>query len=117
MYILRIDHRRYASDPTDRTRTPFTLASAMRAAHGCRNAHIERVDGEDFVTVVADAGRAYSDHVHAPTGRKLRTGSRRYPAPHVCTPTYREGPFHGEVRYWCPEGHPVGGWVRAEATR
>ncbi len=78
MYILRIDHNRYASDPTDRTRTPFTLVSAMRAAYGCGNAHIERADG---TVVVAHAGRAFSDLTHAPTGRTLRRRARRYPVP------------------------------------
>lgn len=69
MYILRIDHRRYAFDPTDRTRTPFTLVSAMRAAYGCANAHVEREDG---TLVVAHAGRAFSPLRHAPSGRVFR---------------------------------------------
>jgi hypothetical protein len=66
MYILRIDHVRYAGDESG---TPFTLVSAMRAAYGCANAHVERPDG---TTVVAHAGRAFSDLVHAPTGRRFR---------------------------------------------
>lgn len=78
MYILRIDHVRYTYDPTDRTKTPFTLVTAMRAAYGCGNAHIERADG---TTVVAHAGRAYTDHTYGPTGRRLRRGARRSPAP------------------------------------
>lgn len=76
MYVLRIDHLRYLSDPTDRTRTPFTLVSAMQAAYGCGNAHIERTDG---TVVVAHAGRASSPLVHAPTGRKVT----RRPARHL----------------------------------
>lgn len=112
MYILRIDHRRYAFDPTDRTRTPFTLVTALRAAYGCGNAHIERADG---TTVVAHAGRAYSDKVHAPTGRKLRRGDRRYPAPHECARAYRVGyVIAGEVNTVCECGRPTG-FVRVEA--
>ena len=69
MYILRIDHVRYVSDPRDRSNTPFTLVTAMRAAYGCGNAHIERADG---TLVVAHAGRAFSPLTHAPTGRPIR---------------------------------------------
>ncbi len=106
MYILRIDHVRYASDPTDRT--PFTLVTALRTAYGCGNAHIERADG---TTVVADAGRAFTPRVHAPTGRTLRTGGRRYPAPHWCARDSREGPFDGLVRWWCDDCRtPVSSW-------
>ncbi len=68
MYVLRIDCYRYLSDPADRTRTPFTLVSAMRTAYGCANAHVERLDG---TVVVAHAGRAYTPITHAPTGRRL----------------------------------------------
>lgn len=78
MYVLRIDFNRYLSDPTDRTRTPFTLVSAMRAAYGCANAHVERADG---TVVVAHAGRACSPLTHAPTGRTVT----RRPARHLRT--------------------------------
>ncbi len=78
MYVLRIDYRRYLSDPTDRTRTPFTLITAVRAAYGCVNAHVERLDG---TPVVLHAGRAFSPLTHAPTGRVLHRRSRRYPVP------------------------------------
>lgn len=69
MYILRIDGYPHTYEPGDRARTPFTLVAAMRAAYGCGNAHIERADG---TRVVTDAGRAYSDLVHAPSGRRFR---------------------------------------------
>jgi hypothetical protein len=78
VYLLRVDHIRYTFDPRDRTRTPFTLVTAMRAAYGCANAHVERVDG---TPVVPHAGRAFSDLTHAPTGRQLRRRARRYPVP------------------------------------
>lgn len=117
MYILRIDHRGYAYDPTDRTRTPFTLATALRVALGCRNAHVERADG---TTVVADAGRAYSDHVHAPTGRTLRTGARRFPAPtppHVCRAEYPGLTVGGYLHMHCRCGLVAAHVERAEAAR
>lgn len=69
MYILRIDGHPHTFDPGDRTRTPFTLVSAMRAAYGCGNAHVERADG---TRVVTEAGRAFSDLTHAPSGRRFR---------------------------------------------
>ncbi len=72
MYILRIDTTCYESDPNDRNGAPFTLVSAMRAAYGCGNAHVKRTDG---TVVVAHAGRAFSDLVHAPTGRRFRNVS------------------------------------------
>ncbi len=78
MYVLRIDHVRYLCDPTDRTRTPFTLVTATRAAYGCGNAHVERGDG---TPVVAHAGRAFTPVTHAPTGRVLQRRPRRYPVP------------------------------------
>lgn len=115
VYTLRIDHRRYTSDPTDPTRTPFTLAAARAAALGCGNAHIERPDGS---VVVADAGRAYTPRVHAPTGRTLRTGDRRYPAPHDCA-TGQRFPvgyvIRGEQRTVCDCGRPAG-FVRVDTA-
>lgn len=76
MYLLQIDHRVYAFDPTDPTRTPFTLVSAMRAAYGCANAHVMR-DDADMTDVVRHAGRVYSDLEHTPTGTRVQRRAAR----------------------------------------
>lgn len=81
-YLIQIDgylyesteHGPRAAKPSGVNRY-FTLPEALREVYGCGNAHILREEGGGFlVTVVAHAGRASSDLVHAPTGRTIRRG-------------------------------------------
>lgn len=84
-YLIQVDHVVY--ELTDRGPRPaprmgtchfFTLAGALAEVYGCRNAHILReVAGGRLVTVVEHAGRAHSDLVHKPSGRKFAVGHLR----------------------------------------
>lgn len=94
MYVLYVDGYPHRYDPRDRTRTPFTLVSAMRAAYGCAGVHVARADG---TMVVRNAGRAFTDLTHAPTGRVLRRRLRRYPVP--ATPCPFPFPHDASSRY------------------
>lgn len=68
MYLLILDGRAYPHDPRDRTRTPFTLVSALDAARGCGGATVARADGTPVVT---GAGSDAGPLTYAPTGRKV----------------------------------------------